>query len=640
MFLLIEVATFVVKPATGTEILTDAFIPPSSRIMGLYKKKNIFIGAIGRLMFPEALWTRRFLVAWLGCLLTVVAFDLLWSLPTNPRALAYVGTYVNGILLATVLALPAVASRRAWPQLVVLLLADCVLAANLMYAAAFYSSIPLDAYPRVASLLDFTGAVGTRFSWWYLVLPAIAVATYLLMQTGDDNADEPRPNIIFYTLTLGILALLAAGVAAACGGLTQHVERLRSSYNGIVAPVVYTVPGVLIAESLEVPDPITPDQQKFVAQWGRNHVALRSAMGEPADTMVRRDNLVMIFWESLESWPIGVKVEGKELTPNINRMLRDTTLRSFYAPRVLSQAAAGLTSDGQLLALAGMHPTHSGAFAMTCSDNRFHTLPDAMKQQGARTYLLSGDRPWRWNAEMMARAFGIDHIHLRDSWNTSERINGDTPSDNAVISQAIAKMQRGEVWPEGEKAYVQINTLSGHAPFRIPAELQTIALDGGYPAKLRDYMTAVHYTDQAVGRLLDYLRQRPDWNRTMVVITGDHEALSHWRSALRSDATGAKLIEAEEYVPLVVLNAPIAGRRASVMGQIDIYPTLLDEMGLDYRWRGMGFSALAQRSPAFAVSHRGRIVGDTSDFGSQVSRHVEDALTVSDLIIRHDLLEE
>lgn len=111
--------------------------------MGLYKKKNIFIGAIGRLMFPEALWTRRFLVAWIGCLLTVVAFDLMWCLPTNPRALAYAGTYINGILLATVLALPAVASRRQWPQLVVLLLADCVLAANLMYGAAFYSSIPL-----------------------------------------------------------------------------------------------------------------------------------------------------------------------------------------------------------------------------------------------------------------------------------------------------------------------------------------------------------------------------------------------------------------------------------------------------------------------------------------------------------------
>ena len=45
--------------------------------MGLHKKKNILVGAIGRLMLPEALWTRRFIVAWLGCFVTVLAFDVL-----------------------------------------------------------------------------------------------------------------------------------------------------------------------------------------------------------------------------------------------------------------------------------------------------------------------------------------------------------------------------------------------------------------------------------------------------------------------------------------------------------------------------------------------------------------------------------
>lgn len=607
--------------------------------MGLYKKKNIFISAIGRLMFPDALWTRRFIVAWLGSFLTVMAFNLLWSLQSNVMALAYFGTYINAIVLATILALPAVVSRRQWPQLVILIIADVVLTANLMYSRTFFDSIPLADYPRLASIVDFTSNMGNAFSWWYLVLPAIAIATFMIMDPGEDS-DEPRPNIIFYLLTLGAVSLIAGFTAWTYGGLTEHVRSLRSGYNSIVAPAVYTVPGVLLAESMQTPQHPSTEQQQFVATWGRNHVAYRSAMGEPADTMMRRDNLVVIFWESLESWPIGIKVEGKELTPNINRFLRDTTLSTFYAPRVLSQASTGKTSDGQLLTLAGMHPMSNEAFAMLHSDNHFHTLPDAMKQQGAKTYLLSGDLPWRWNAERLAKSFGIDHVHLRDTWNTSERINGSTPSDNAVISQAIAKMQRGEVWPEGEKAYVQINTLSGHAPFKIPAELQTIALDGGYPAKLRDYMTSVHYTDQAIGRLLDYLRSRPDWKRTMVVITGDHQALSQWRSALRSDAAGAKLVNAEEFVPLAIINAPISGRRKAVMGQIDIYPTLLDEMGLDYGWRGMGFSAVALHSPKFAVSHRGRIVGDTSGFNQGLTQHVENALTASDLILRYNLLEE
>ena len=59
-------------------------------------------------------------------------------------------------------------------------------------------------------------------------------------------------------------------------------------------------------------------------------------------------------------------------------------------------------------------------------------------------------------------------------------------------------------------------------------------------------------------------------------------------------------------------NAPVGGYRKAVMGQVDVYPTLLDQMGLDADWRGMGFSALGQQSPSFAVTSGGRIVANTS----------------------------
>ena len=68
-----------------------------NRTMGLYKKKNILVGAVGRLLVPEALWTRQYLLAWLGCLLTVLVFDVLWCSQTTFRSLGFVGTYVNAL---------------------------------------------------------------------------------------------------------------------------------------------------------------------------------------------------------------------------------------------------------------------------------------------------------------------------------------------------------------------------------------------------------------------------------------------------------------------------------------------------------------------------------------------------------------
>lgn len=42
---------------------------------------------------------------------------------------------------------------------------------------------------------------------------------------------------------------------------------------------------------------------------------------------------------------------------------------------------------------------------------------------------------------------------------------------------------------------------------------------------MADYMTVAHYTDEAIGKFVEYLKNRPEYERTMVVITGDHEGL-------------------------------------------------------------------------------------------------------------------
>ena len=63
-------------------------------------------------------------------------------------------------------------------------------------------------------------------------------------------------------------------------------------------------------------------------------------------------------------------------------------------------------------------------------------------------------------------------------------------------------------------------------------------------------------------------------------------------------------------------------------------------MGLDADWRGMGFTALGQQSPAFAVTSGGRIVGNTSGTPAGLPAHIDGAREASDLTLRYDLLEE
>lgn len=65
----------------------------------------------------------------------------------------------------------------------------------------------------------------------------------------------------------------------------------------------------------------------------------------------------------------------------------------------------------------------------------------------------------------------------------------------------------------------------------------------------------------------------------MIVITGDHEGLASERPALASSAAGRGLVSEGRFTPLIVVNAPAAMRCTDTVGQIDIYPTLLDCWG-------------------------------------------------------------
>lgn len=97
----------------------------------------------------------------------------------------------------------------------------------------------------------------------------------------------------------------------------------------------------------------------------------------------------------------------------------------------------------------------------------------------------------------------------------------------------------------------------------------------------------IRYTDRAVGRLLDGLRERGIYEDTVVVVTADHgeEFFEHG-----GIGHGTSLYEELLHVPLIIKAPGTAPRRVRDLVQsIDIYPTVLD---------------LAKGKPAEAISGR------------------------------------
>lgn len=583
----------------------------------------------------QQLWDKTTIIFAVGIFLTFVAFDVIWCMDTTFASFSFFETYATKIIATLALAGVYALTRCRWAQIVVMALLDVLLVANLMYFRTYYSAIPASSYLEAGNLADFKASVTDSLRWADIVLPLITIATAVMAFRYKTTKRQPLTAVLkWWAAPLAGFALLLTGVNLCKGGFHKSLRSVRqSAYLCSADAPIFSVFGCIWYDITDAAEPITPEKQAEIERW-----LASQPKHQPADSVTeKRSNLLIVFAESLESWVLEKKVDGKEITPCLNRLLKEKS--TLYAPNVLTQVKGGRSIDAQLMICSGLLPLMSGTYSSLYYDNTFYTLQKAMRGlKHSRSYLLTIDKVSTWNQGAVARSFGTDTIisyhdfKMTEAFGTHKRIG-----DASFFQQCREKIERGEVWKPGESVYMQFVTYSGHAPFKLPDHLRTITLPASIPEKAADYMTTAHYTDKAIGDFVAYLKTLPQYKETIVVIVGDHEGLASYRQELVDNPACRGLVSDKQLTPFIVLNSPVGMRYDKFMGQIDIYPTLLNLMQLDaYRWHGLGQSILDPRKQGVAVGSVMNVEGTGSD--KEVER-LKEAHTVSDYMLRYDWLK-
>lgn len=583
----------------------------------------------------QQLWDKTAIIFAVGIFLTFVAFDVIWCMDTTFASFSFFETYATKIIATLALAGVYALTRCRWAQIVVMALLDVLLVANLMYFRTYYSAIPASSYLEAGNLADFKASVTDSLRWADIVLPLITIATAVMAFRYKTTKRQPLTAVLkWWAAPLAGFALLLTGVNLCKGGFHKSLRSVRqSAYLCSADAPIFSVFGCIWYDITDAAEPITPEKQAEIERW-----LASQPKHQPADSVTeKRSNLLIVFAESLESWVLEKKVDGKEITPCLNRLLKDKS--TLYAPNVLTQVKGGRSIDAQLMICSGLLPLMSGTYSSLYYDNTFYTLQKAMRGlKHSRSYLLTIDKVSTWNQGAVARSFGTDTIisyhdfKMTEAFGTHKRIG-----DASFFQQCREKIERGEVWKPGESVYMQFVTYSGHAPFKLPDHLRTITFPASIPEKAADYMTTAHYTDKAIGDFVAYLKTLPQYKETIVVIVGDHEGLASYRQELVGNPACRGLVSDKQLTPFIVLNSPVGMRYDKFMGQIDIYPTLLNLMQLDaYRWHGLGQSILDPRKQGVAVGSVMNVEGTGSD--KEVER-LKEAHTVSDYMLRYDWLK-
>lgn len=583
----------------------------------------------------QQLWDKTAIIFAVGIFLTFVAFDVIWCMDTTFASFSFFETYATKIIATLALAGVYALTRCRWAQIVVMALLDVLLVANLMYFRTYYSAIPASSYLEAGNLADFKASVTDSLRWADIVPPLITIATAVMAFRYKTTKRQPLTAVLkWWAAPLAGFALLLTGVNLCKGGFHKSLRSVRqSAYLCSADAPIFSVFGCIWYDITDAAEPITPEKQAEIERW-----LASQPKHQPADSVTeKRSNLLIVFAESLESWVFEKKVDGKEITPCLNRLLKEKS--TLYAPNVLTQVKGGRSIDAQLMICSGLLPLMSGTYSSLYYDNTFYTLQKAMRGlKHSRSYLLTIDKVSTWNQGAVARSFGTDTIisyhdfKMTEAFGTHKRIG-----DASFFQQCREKIERGEVWKPGESVYMQFVTYSGHAPFKLPDHLRTITFPASIPEKAADYMTTAHYTDKAIGDFVAYLKTLPQYKETIVVIVGDHEGLASYRQELVGNPACRGLVSDKQLTPFIVLNSPVGMRYDKFMGQIDIYPTLLNLMQLDaYRWHGLGQSILDPRKQGVAVGSVMNVEGTGSD--KEVER-LKEAHTVSDYMLRYDWLK-
>ena len=299
----------------------------------------------------------------------------------------------------------------------------------------------------------------------------------------------------------------------------------------------------------------------------------------------RGKNVIIIQVESLDDFLLQKKYGGREITPNLNKLIGE----SWYWPNTYSETGLGNTVDAEFIANTSLYSPEDQAVTVKYANRLVPGLPRILKGLGYYSFTIHPNSALYWNRKQMYEGLGFTRYYDSGFFHGADPMGEFGSSDEELFKRGVTILRGLEA--QATPFYSQFITLSSHGPFdsiptsRLPLKTPK-ALSGSL---VGDYISEESYSDKAIGKFIKSLHASGLWDNSIVVIYGDHTAMSS-NTLTGKNALGAEKLLGRAYgpvdrqrIPLIVhLPGQVAPfLRKDVAGQVDIMPTVSDLVGAD-----------------------------------------------------------
>ena len=563
----------------------------------------VFSSILFRIFRPYAVFTAwhwqltaELLIAYIvtGAIAGGLAGAAVWLLHRNPRLLgnkdrpavleAAAGLTLVAAFAANIAATPTSPSGKHF-----------LLAVSGAFALAFVASMRSSRWSERFALLT---------NPWIVSGLLLGVGQLFGMFELEDVAQQMGAKFALWLAALIVLLILTAGGAILLGGRVRRIARRRATlFAPSWAALAFAV--LLIPASAVLADAKPPQADELPVAAGST-----------------RPNLLVIVMDTVRADHMSIYGYKRDTTPNLKKLAADSVLYT----NAVSPSNFTLTSHASLF--TGMYASWHGAYCDPPDSSygralspETPTLAEVLSHNGYEAFGVSANMYLRpeFGLQRGFHEFDIPRpIPVLDpgAWYMLRRgvrreigLVADASQFDRLYSRGqdidtefLGMLDRNAGGPQPFFAFV--NYMDAHFPYippspfdrEFPGKLRGVAQDdleavqqkvvnGGempaadYRHAISQYDGGIAYTDAAIGRLIDWLKQHHRYDNTMIVVTSDHgEAFGEKHYVLHANSEYQNLL----HVALLIKYPKEAARGVvnTPVSLIDVMPTALTSLGL------------------------------------------------------------
>lgn len=307
---------------------------------------------------------------------------------------------------------------------------------------------------------------------------------------------------------------------------------------------------------------------------GEGQAALTRQVKNDSAFLPGKPNVVLIFMESMSAELMDRHGNGMGITPFLDSL----SWQSLYFDRFYS--AGNHTNQGVYSTLYSFPSILKRNMMKNSVIPNYHGLPSILQENGYHTLFFMPHEAQYDNMNGFLLANGFETLYSQEDYPFGSKVNCWGVSDEFLLDYAIPVLTACH--EEGRPFFGALLTVSNHPPYVIPEHF--------HPKTDKPETQIVEFADYALRKFFTRAQREPWFENTVFVLVADHGKV--WKTPLYTIPTSFN------HVPLIIYSPKLAPAVCSNLGgQIDIAPTLLGILGIDYQDTSLGVNLLREQRP-------------------------------------------